>query len=173
MGILPRDTTAATELACQQGLSPFPMARIYDMSDERNPKLVSKLGLETHDVKNCGAVTPDIAGLSLFTYGSHYCSVDDVENATALACSYFNSGIRVFDIRDPAKPKEIAYLNPPSQSTPVFGSPHVVALQWRQGGPDWCASRLDFDKARGLLTTMCQDNGLLVMKFRKGVWPFD
>ncbi|MBK4736666.1 LVIVD repeat-containing protein [Noviherbaspirillum pedocola] len=169
------DATVPSKLACAQGMSPFPMARIYDMSDEKHPQPVSKLGLETHDPNNCDAVLPDIAGLGIFTYGSHYCSVDNLENATTLACSYFNSGIRVFDIREPAHPKEIAYFNPPSQldKTAVPGSNHVGFGQWRQGGPDWCASRLDFDHQNGTLTTMCQDNGLLVMKFKKGVWPFD
>jgi hypothetical protein len=164
--------TAAAKSACVAGLAPFPMARIFDMSDEKNPKVVSKLGLETHDTKNCDTVLPDITGLSTFTYGSHYCSVDSRENATAMACSYFNSGIRVFDIRNPAQPKEIAYFNPPGATTPVPGSNHVAFNQWKPGGPDWCASRLDFDKERGLITTMCQDNGLLVMRFKNGVWPF-
>jgi hypothetical protein len=44
--------------------------------------------------------------------------------------------------------------------------------QWRAGGPDWCASRLDFDFASKQLVTMCQDNGLLVMQFGPGLWPF-
>ena len=103
--------------------------------------------LETHDPKNCDQVMPDIAGLSIFTYGSHYCSVDNRDNATALACGYFNSGIRVFDIRDPERPKEIAYYNPQSARLHA-GSSHAVFGQWRAGGPDWCASRLDFDFAR-------------------------
>jgi|GEM_PF-2927713 len=38
--------------------------------------------------------------------------------------------------------------------------------------PDLRVSRLDFDNEHGLLTTACQDNGLLVMKFKNGVWPF-
>ena len=104
--------TAAAQAACDVGLAPFPMARIYDISDEKNPQVVSKLMLETHDPKNCAQVIPDIAGLTTFTYGSHYCSVDNRENATALACSYFNSGVRVFDIRNPERPKEVAYYNP-------------------------------------------------------------
>jgi len=159
-------------VACKAGLALFPMARIYDIADEKNPKLVSKLGLETHDPKNCDSILPDIAGLSSFTYGSHYCSVDSRENATAMACSYFNSGIRVFDIRNPAHPKEIAYFNPPGVKESMPGSAHNGPGRWKSGGPDWCTSRLDFDKERGLLTTMCQDNGLLVMKFKNGVWPF-
>jgi hypothetical protein len=163
---------ASIQSACQAGQSPFPLARIYDLTDEAKPKLVSKLKLETHDVKHCSTVLPDVSDLAVFTYGSHYCSVDDAENTTALACSYFNSGIRVFDIRNPAQPKEIAYFNPPGATVPQLGSDHTTLGQFRPGGADWCASRLDFDKARGLLTTMCQDNGLLVMKFRNGVWPF-
>jgi hypothetical protein len=165
-------TVASAKAACVAGLPPFPLARIYEMSDETKPLLVSKLKLETHDVKNCDAVLPDVADLALFTYGSHYCSVDDTANATAMACSYWNSGVRVFDIRNPAQPKEIAYFNPPGTTTASFGSSHVSAGQWRPGGPDWCPSRLDFDKERGLLTTVCSDNGLLVMKFKNNVWPF-
>ncbi len=163
----------AAKIACAAGLSPFPMARIYDISDEKNPKPVSKMMLETHDPKNCDAVTPDIAGLSTFTYGSHYCSVDNRDNATALACSYFNSGIRVFDIRDPVRPKEIAYFNPPSSKVAALGSNHVSRSQWKAGSPDWCASRLDFDFAKKQLITMCQDNGLLVLQFAANTWPFE
>ena len=163
---------AAAQVACTAGLSPFPMARIYDISDETKPVAVSKLMLETHDPKNCSQVIPDIAGLSIFTYGSHYCSVDNRDNATALACSYFNSGVRVFDIRDPVRPKEIAYFNPPSAATAQAGSSHAVFGQWKAGGPDWCASRLDFDFAKKQLITMCQDNGLVVLQFAANTWPF-
>ena len=162
---------AAAQIACTAGLPPFPMARIYDISDEKNPQPVSKLMLETHDPKNCGQVIPDIAGLSIFTYGSHYCSIDNRDNATALACSYFNSGVRVFDIRDPVRPKEIAYFNPPS-TTSQAGSSHAVFGQWKAGGPDWCASRLDFDFTKKQLITMCQDNGLVILQFAQNTWPF-
>ena len=163
---------AGVKAACNASMTPFPLGHIYDMSDETAPKLVSELRLETHAVQNCDKVMPDIAGLTWFTYGSHYCSVDNRENATALACSYFNSGVRVFDIRDPSKPKEIAYYNPASAKSPGAGSAQLMFGQYRAGGPDWCASRLDFDFDRHLLTTACQDNGLLVMAFENGAWPF-
>ncbi len=164
--------TANAKLACEAKLSPYPMARIYDISDETKPVLVSKLMLETHDPANCDKVLPDIAGLSTFTYGSHYCSVDNRNNGTALACSYFNSGVRVFDIRNPARPKEIAYYNPAGVTAPRAGSIHRQMSWAGRGGPDWCASRVDFDFDRGLLTTMCQDNGLLMLKFAENTWPF-
>ena len=160
------------QAACAAGFPPYPMARIIDISDEKNPKLVSRLGLETHDPANCASVLPDLVGLSVFTYGSHYCSVDNKDKATTLACGYFNSGIRVFDIRDPAGPKEVAYYNPAGTTTPSPGSNHVSNGQWRAGGPDWCNAQVHLDADRGTLWTTCQDNGLLMLKFTNNAWPF-
>jgi hypothetical protein len=158
--------------ACAAGLPPFPMARIIDISDETNPTIVSRLALEVHDPANCSSVLPDLVGLSIFTYGSHYCSVDNKDKATTLACGYFNSGIRVFDIRDPTQPKEIAYYNPAGTTTPSPGSNHVSTGQWRAGGPDWCNAQVHLNADNGTLWTTCQDNGLLTLKFTNGAWPF-
>ena len=159
--------------ACAAGLSPFPMPRIIDISDETNPKMVSRLGLETHDPKNCAQVTPDLVGLAIFTYGSHYCSVDDKRNATTLACGFFNSGIRVFDIRRPAHPREIAYFNPAGVTVASPGSNHAGFGQWRAGGPDWCSAQVHLNASNGTLWSTCQDNGLLMLKFANHVWPFE
>jgi hypothetical protein len=158
--------------ACAAGMTPFSMARIIDISDETKPKIVSRLMLEVHDPANCAKVLPELVGLSVFTYGSHYCSVDNRRHATTLACGYFNSGIRVFDIRDPVRPKEIAYYNPAGTTTPSPGSNHVTFNQWRAGGPDWCNAQVHLDAEKGTLWTTCQDNGLLSLKFTNGVWPF-
>ena len=169
--------TANATAACKAGLALFPMARIIDISNESNPTIVSRLALETHDPANCDAVIPDIAGLGSFTYGSHYCSVDNKHAATTLACGYFNSGIRVFDIRDPAHPKEIAYYNPPAATSPMFGSNHfnpqaTVKSNTPAGGPDWCTAQIRLDATAGTLETTCQDNGFLSLKFEGDVWPF-
>ena len=166
-------TYAGWQASCAAGLPPFPMARIIDISDERNPKIVSRLGLETHDPANCAQVLPDLVGLSIFTYGSHYCSVDNKDNTTTLACGYFNSGIRVFDIRHPRHAKEIAYFNPAGTTTPSPGSNHFTRGQWVAGGPDWCNAQVHLDAKRGTLWTTCQDNGVLMLKFERGVWPFE
>jgi hypothetical protein len=166
---------AATKAACDAGLPVYPLARIVDISDETKPTLVSRLALEIHSPKTCPLVLPDIVGLSVFTYGSHYCSVDNRQNATTLACGYFNSGIRVFDIRDPASPREIAYYNPAGTTTPSPGSNHIGPLvpnNWVPGGPDWCSAQVHLDASNGTLWTTCQDNGVLVLKFTNGVWPF-
>ena len=160
------------QAACAAGFPLFPMPRIVDISDESHPRLVSRVMLETHDPNNCAAVLPDLAGLSIFTYGSHYCSVDNKHNATTLACGFFNSGIRVFDIRDPERPKEIAYFNPAGATTASKGSNHTLANNFVAGGPDWCSAQVHLDKQNGTLWTTCQDNGLLMLKFTNGAWPF-
>ncbi len=158
--------------ACTAGFPPFPMARIIDISDETNPSIVSRLMLEVHNPANCPQVLPDLVGLSVFTYGTHYCSVDNRRSATTLACGMFNSGIRVFDIRDPVQPKEIAYFNPAGATTPSPGSNHNVGGNFHPGGPDWCSAQVHLDSAQGTLWTTCQDNGLLSLKFTNDVWPF-
>jgi hypothetical protein len=167
--------TSAGQLAaaCAAGMPPFPMARIIDVSEERNPKVVTKIMHEVHDPKNCPQVVPDLVGLTIFTYGTHYCSVDNRKNATTLACGMFNSGIRVFDIRDPLRVKEIAYYNPAGTITASPGSNHhALGPNWKPGSPDWCSAQVHLDARKGTLWTTCQDNGVLVLKFREGVWPF-
>src|SRR5262249_30201534 len=125
--------------ACAAGLTPFPMARIIDISDEKNPRIITRIMTEVHDPANCSKVLPDLVGLSIFTYGTHYCSVDNKHNATTLVCGMFNSGIRVYDIRDPVRVKEIAYYNPAGETTASPGSNHTVGNNFVAGGPDWCS----------------------------------
>jgi hypothetical protein len=152
--------------ACNAGMTPFPMGRLIDMSDETRPKLVSDLALETHDPANCSKILPDLVGESGFTYGSHFCSVDNRDNATALACGYWESGIRVFDIRNPAAPKEIAYFNPAPASELKVSMPGSSPTR-----VNYCASPMGFDFERKLLTTACARSGAVVLKFENGVWP--
>jgi hypothetical protein len=156
--------------ACSAHLPAWSMARIIDITDEKRPTIASKVELEINDPKNCDKVVPDLVGLTGFTYGSHYCSVDDKLNATTLACAYFESGIRVFDIRDPLQPREIAYFVPASVTTPSPGSQNTRTVV--NGRPDHCSAQIRLDAPTASLMTTCQDNGFLVLKFTNGVWPF-
>jgi uncharacterized protein (TIGR03382 family) len=151
--------------ACQNGLPPFGYGRIVDISDETNPRIVSKLSLEVSEAANCDKTLPDPT--SSFGYTSHYCTVDDEQNATMVACSYFEAGLRVFDIRDPAKPREIAYYKPPArrkQARPAS------TFYWSSGGPtsdrtaDWASSNIRWRKDRSELWFTSHDNGLQVVK---------
>lgn len=89
-------------------------ARIIDLADERNPVIVGDIRLEVHDPAN-GAVIKDDPGAQwgLGGYTGHYCGVPSRHEPGIVACSFILSGLRVFDIRDPGAPKEIAYFNAP------------------------------------------------------------
>lgn len=162
--------SAGWSAACHAGLPAWSMVRIIDIADETSPAIIAKLALEVNDPKHCDAVLPDLTGLSGFTYDNHYCSVDNAQDATALACASFESGVRVFDIRHPAHPREIAYFVPPSVTTPSPGSWNNRATA--VGRPDHCSAQIRLDAATATLMTTCQDNGFLALKFAGGVWPF-
>jgi hypothetical protein len=156
--------------ACRAGLPAFSMARIIDLSDETRPSIAARLELEANDPGNCDKVLADLADISGFTYDNHYCSVDDPKDATSLACANFESGVRVFDIRVPSRPREIAYFAPPSVTTPSPGSWNNRASA--MGRPDHCSAQIRLDHTAGTLMTTCQDNGFLALKFASGTWPF-
>ncbi|HVT34163.1 MAG TPA: hypothetical protein VHE37_01160 [Nevskiaceae bacterium] len=156
-------------------------ARIIDISDETAPVVVSKLKLEIHMPEYAEQRTADLAGNGSFGYEGHYCTVDRRENPTAIACGYFQSGVRVFDVRDPMNPHEIAYYNPPAQvgkSAQLTGSEHANGLLQVYAPAnltaDWCSSPPRFveqaDGERQLWVT-CQDNGFMVLKFTNGSYP--
>jgi hypothetical protein len=95
--------------ACDSGRPGEGFARIIDISDERNPKVVSRLMLESATPENCNKVVNDP---TILGYGVSWCSADNHENARLLACGFNEAGLRVFDVRDPVHPREVAYYKP-------------------------------------------------------------
>lgn len=89
---------------------------IIDIADPTQPKIVKQIQLQIQLKENAKLRTADTVGDGAFGYESHYCTVDRAADPTALACGYFQSGIRVFNIVDPMQPHEIAYFNPPAQT---------------------------------------------------------
>ncbi len=156
--------------------------RFIDITDERNPVIVSHIRLAAQLKEFAEIAKVDSADNSIFKYDAHYCSVDRPVDPTALACGYFQSGVRVFDIRDPLKPKEIAYFNPPAQTgknAQLPGSEHAASpvlsgiLQGQVAdlSADWCSSAPRF--VNGQLWMVCQDNGFLALKFTNGAYPLN
>jgi hypothetical protein len=120
--ILQSDENSLRAAGCAQGVSAFGMARIIDILDETNPKLVSKLMLDVHDPARCSqffpaATSTDFISTGGFLYDAHYCTADDPKNAKMVACSYMQAGVRIFDVRNPYLPKEVAYYKPPATGT--------------------------------------------------------
>lgn len=108
--------------ACARGASPFGYPQIIDIGDETSPKIVARLRLEVHLPANCSALlneTPqDVPGLAI-TYNNERCVPNRLNNATMMACGFQNSGLRVFDIRDPLHAREIAYWKARAARTEV------------------------------------------------------
>ncbi|GAA3236087.1 hypothetical protein GCM10010468_70160 [Actinocorallia longicatena] len=167
-------------------------ARFFDLSDDRRPRLVRKLKLEINRPENVKARVADLARNGIFGYDSHYCTLDRTADPTTMACGWAQSGIRVFDIRDLRKPREIAYYNPPAQTgrrAKLVNSAHAfvpfggyfsdILNATPDGQPlytgetdmtaDWCMSPPRFDGDR--LWVACDDNGALLLRFTNGVHP--
>jgi hypothetical protein len=172
--------------ACLAGISANGFPRLVDISDPANPTVASKIMLDVADPANCvhmstapvtsaqktlsdgGVVTT--TGPFFFGHSCHYCNVDDVDDAKIAACNCFASGLRFFDIHDPANPKEMAYYKPPAQgATPLAGSwyanintPSTFVREY-----DWATSKVSFPKDRnaasGDVWTTSQDNGFMVI----------
>lgn len=148
-------------------------ARIIDVGNETAPRIVSKLKLQIH-MPEAAKARAASAGSGVFGYDGHYCAVDRPVNPTAAACGYFESGVRVFDIRDPRKPSEIAYFNPPAQmgkADKLPGSEHAQsAVRELDLSADWCSSPPRF-VGKDQLWVTCQDNGFMVLRFTNNAFP--
>ena len=165
---------ASREDACKRGISPHGFARIIDISDETNPRLASKLMLEVSDPANCDKTLSDFpaatSDLDNYGYSSHYCTPDTPTDPKILACGYWGAGLRVFDIRDPYKPREIAYYKPPAQRMKVLPG----SSMWNDyGGADRTTDRVSAHVrfrtvgTENYLWFAGQDNGFMVVRFTK------
>lgn len=96
----------------------FGYARIFDISDETDPKLVAKILTEALDPKNCMEAIQKAGGGLGFGVGTHYCNVDRTTDPRLLACGFWEGGLRIFDIRNPWQPKEVAYFDTMGGSVP-------------------------------------------------------
>src|SRR3954468_12795279 len=90
-------------------------ARIIDNQNEKKPFVVSNIRLAVNAAKAQGAdLEADPGNDQPFQgYQGHYCSLPSRVNPNVIACSFIMSGLRVFDISTPAKPREVAYFNKP------------------------------------------------------------
>lgn len=137
-------------------------ARIIDIQDETKPKVVSNIRLEVHNPENFDTIADDPgANFPAQGYAAHYCNIPTRINPTIAACSMIVSGLRVFDIRDPHNPKEIAYFNPPQNPRLT---PYFEASAWAMSGPTFVPERKEIWYSDGYA-------GLFVVKLTNDVWP--
>ena len=146
--------------------------RIIDVSDPAAPRIVSKLKLEIQMPQNRsraeasthGSAKDGTGPFAPFGYNSHYCNVDRERDPTILVCANVESGIRVFDIREIRRPREIAYFNPggdgvrrPGSFAGATSSYVVTQPRVLPNGEIWFTD---------------QDRGLYIVRFTNAAWPF-
>jgi hypothetical protein len=98
-------------IGAEEGYCPAGNARIVDVEDEGRPVEVASIDLEINTLPQCTRQVNRNGDVLL--YMSHYVGVDDPDDASLLFVTWYASGLRVFDIRDPQHPREVAYYNPP------------------------------------------------------------
>ncbi|MDP9101528.1 MAG: hypothetical protein M3N21_05215 [Actinomycetota bacterium] len=80
------------------GTMPVGAARIINIDNLRRTYVVSHLRLAVHNLRDSSKT-------------AHYCSLPSRVDPYIIACGFLSSGLRVFDVRDVAHPREVAYTN--------------------------------------------------------------
>jgi hypothetical protein len=136
-------------------------ARIIDLADPKHPKVVSNLRLQVNMPAQHKEASgdPNFMGGSALTYGAHYCAIPREEDPEIAACSFLNSGLRIFDIRDPRHPREAAYfISPPQASN-------------GQEPSDQAFSQPAFDPARRQVWYSDAASGFYALQLDSQAWP--
>ncbi len=137
--------------------------RIIDISDETKPKVISNLRLEVHQPENFAAVVddPGAGDTGYGGYSAHYCDIPTRVDPTIVACSMILSGLRIFDIRDPYHPREVAYFNAPLDGEALSSNP----------GKGGAVSRPAFAPERKEVWYTDSSSGFFAVRVTNGAWP--
>jgi hypothetical protein len=141
--------------------------RIIDLADETHPRVISNLRLQVHQPENFPALANDNGQQNpVQGYAGHYCNVPKQVDPGIVACSMILSGLRVFDIRDPRDPREIAYYNAPV-------TPRILPAAGIVPPPsNWAMSYPSFVPQRGEIWYSDGLSGFYAVRTTNGVWPF-
>jgi hypothetical protein len=82
-------------------------AFLTDISEERAPRTVAELELAINSPEHCA--DQQASGVKSTI---HWNDVDDPDHTTFVMLPMGNAGLRVFDVRNPERPTEVAYFNP-------------------------------------------------------------
>ncbi len=115
---------AMDETMGEGAVAPWGWARIIDVTDEHYPLQISTIKLEVADEQYGEQTNQDNA-----IYGSHYLGVDDPYDTSLVFFSWYSSGLRAWDVRDPYSPKEIGYYIPGARTDTA------LAVSWLYPNP--------------------------------------
>lgn len=139
------------------------LAGIVDLKDEKEPRLISLFPQPTPP--------PESGFKNFFEKGgrfgphnqhhpNHQSCLEDRDDIAYL--TYFNAGLRVYDIRDPRTPKEIAYFIPPDPKERIGTKPSRLAAQVE----DVLVDR------RGCIYISEKNQGIYILRLKE-IWPYN
>ena len=139
-------------------------ARLIDLSKPNKPRIASDLRLAVNMRAAHRAASGDptpLPPLTAFGYSAHYCAVPRRIDPGIVACSFTNSGLRIFDITHPRKPREVAYFIAPPKAGTVAGLlPGNLAL-----------SQPAFDPAHRDVWYTDAGSGFYSLHLGRDIWP--
>ena len=140
-------------------------ARLISLADPAHPRIVSNLRLAVNMPAAHAAADndPSPLGSSAFTYSAHYCAVPRQVDPVIAACSFINSGLRIFNISDPLHPREVGYFIAPPKAGTTAGV---------EDG-DFALSQPAFDPARREVWYTDATSGFYVLKLSRAAWPHE
>jgi hypothetical protein len=137
-------------------------ARIIDIANERQPRVIANLRLEVDQAAAHHAASGDPGTFNPAQgYAAHYCNIPTRDNPRIVACSFIASGLRVFDISDLTHPREIAY----------YVAPATPATENGYDGSNYAMSQPAFAPERHEIWYSDGASGFNVLRLTNGVWP--
>jgi hypothetical protein len=151
------------EAIAESGEENLNLAGIVDIADEKEPRLISlfpqPLPPEETGCKNFFAKGGRF-GPHNQHHPNHQPCLEDRDDLAYL--TYFNAGLRVYDIRDPRAPKEIAYFIPPDPVERIGARPSKLVAQVE----DVLVDR------RGVIYLSEKNQGIFILRL-KTIWPYE
>ncbi|HEX4252208.1 MAG TPA: hypothetical protein VH008_30400 [Pseudonocardia sp.] len=139
-------------------------ARIINIDNPAEPSIASNLRLEVNMRDAHRAADGDPTPLppnQALGYGAHYCAVPQPRDPQIVACSFLNSGLRVFNISDPSRPREVAYFLAPPRAGKIAGLlPGNLAF-----------SQPAFDSERHVVWYTDAGSGFYALRLSDDAWP--
>jgi len=137
------------------------MAGIVDISNESQPRLISLFPLPEPPAES-GLKNFYQKGGRFGPHNQHHANHQScLENRDDIAyLTYFNAGLRIYDIRDARMPREVAYFIPPDPTTRIGTKPNRLVAQTE----DVLVDR------RGCIYISDKNLGVYILRM-KNLWP--
>jgi hypothetical protein len=158
--VSPISNGCVPSLATPAGGASEPM--LTDVTDLAEPARVGTLSLAINQPEHClDALASGVNG------SSHYQDVDDPDDTTFAMVSMWHSGLRLFDLRDPANPTEVAYFNPGLYDLGLSGAIDAIGLPGR--GMDMAWAHVRYDAETGHIWLATRAGGFWVLELQPQV----